>query len=178
MDPSPPVGLRGLGNVGNTCFMNVVVRLLLSSPDFEQMVAATPHLPNCARRRRGRRRSAGEAAPECLMCQLELLRAAMRSSEEPITPHGILCQRLAIGRSFIAGAQADAVEFYQALVDKLQACLPVSASIQLPSDPRPTPICQGIVQSVVTCLECGTTTTKPQHCMNIELKVGGVISLR
>jgi ubiquitin C-terminal hydrolase len=158
MRSSPPIGLPGLKNAGNTCFANVVVRLFLSSPDFELAAATTPHFPNCARRTRD-----GKAAPECLMCQLELLRAEMARAEAPVVPRGVLDQRLAIGPGFPVGEEADAVAFFQALVEKLHA-----------SDPRSSPICQGSGESVVTCLDCGTTSTTWQPCVNIELNVRGV----
>lgn len=71
----PPVfgpGNTGMVNLGNTCYMNSAVQVIMSMPEFKNsyLGRAEAHLENC-----------DKYAPDCFMCQICKLAVGLNSGE-------------------------------------------------------------------------------------------------
>jgi ubiquitin carboxyl-terminal hydrolase 5/13 len=65
-------GLTGMVNLGNTCYLNSVVQVLMSLPEFKQryLPDAENHLSTCTK-----------WTPDCYMCQMSKLAIGLYSGE-------------------------------------------------------------------------------------------------
>ena len=111
------LGLRGLVNLGQTCFMSCILQIMLHCPPVKRFFLADKHNRlQCALRRRNTalaRAGEGDTAREaCLACEMDTLFSSFFSGEQgPYSPHSFLHAVWCWSERFASYEQQDAHEF-------------------------------------------------------------------
>ncbi|XP_003135158.1 ubiquitin carboxyl-terminal hydrolase 51 [Sus scrofa] len=161
------VGLRGLINLGNTCFMNCIVQALTHIPLLKDFFLSDKH--KCIM-----------TSPSlCLVCEMSSLFHAMYSGNRtPHIPYKLL-HLIWIHAEHLAGyRQQDAHEFLIAILDVLHRHSKEDSVGQEASNPNCCNciidhIFTGGLQSDVTCQVCHTVSTTIDPCWDISLDLPG-----
>ncbi|XP_071462146.1 ubiquitin carboxyl-terminal hydrolase 51 [Marmota flaviventris] len=161
------VGLRGLINLGNTCFMNCIVQALTHIPLLKDFFLSDKH--KCIM-----------TSPSlCLVCEMSSLFHAMYSgSRTPHIPYKLL-HLIWIHAEHLAGyRQQDAHEFLIAILDVLHRHSKDDSVEQEASNPNCCnciidQIFTGGLQSDVTCQTCHSVSTTIDPCWDISLDLPG-----
>ncbi|XP_034805835.1 ubiquitin carboxyl-terminal hydrolase 51 isoform X2 [Pan paniscus] len=161
------VGLRGLINLGNTCFMNCIVQALTHIPLLKDFFLSDKH--KCIM-----------TSPSlCLVCEMSSLFHAMYSgSRTPHIPYKLL-HLIWIHAEHLAGyRQQDAHEFLIAILDVLHRHSKDDSGGQEANNPNCCnciidQIFTGGLQSDVTCQACHSVSTTIDPCWDISLDLPG-----
>ncbi|XP_077921281.1 ubiquitin carboxyl-terminal hydrolase 51 [Halichoerus grypus] len=161
------IGLRGLINLGNTCFMNCIVQALTHIPLLKDFFLSDKH--KCIM-----------TSPSlCLVCEMSSLFHAMYSgSRTPHIPYKLL-HLIWIHAEHLAGyRQQDAHEFLIAILDVLHRHSKDDSVGQEASNPNCCnciidQIFTGGLQSDVTCQACHSVSTTIDPCWDISLDLPG-----
>ncbi|XP_066105578.1 ubiquitin carboxyl-terminal hydrolase 51 isoform X2 [Saccopteryx bilineata] len=161
------VGLRGLINLGNTCFMNCIVQALTHIPLLKDFFLSSKH--KCVM-----------TSPSlCLVCEMSSLFHAMYSgSRTPHIPYKLL-HLIWIHAEHLAGyRQQDAHEFLIAILDVLHRHSKDDSVGQEDSNSNCCnciidQIFTGGLQSDVTCQACHSVSTTIDPCWDISLDLPG-----
>ncbi|XP_002720078.1 ubiquitin carboxyl-terminal hydrolase 51 [Oryctolagus cuniculus] len=161
------VGLRGLINLGNTCFMNCIVQALTHIPLLKDFFLSNKH--KCIM-----------TSPSlCLVCEMSSLFHAMYSgSRTPHIPYKLL-HLIWIHAEHLAGyRQQDAHEFLIAILDVLHRHSKDDSVGQESSNSNCCnciidQIFTGGLQSDVTCQACHSVSTTIDPCWDISLDLPG-----
>ncbi|KAK9806173.1 hypothetical protein WJX72_004306 [[Myrmecia] bisecta] len=126
-----PTGLRGLNNLGNTCFMNSVLQAMLHAPLLRNYYLAGGHQRSTCPRR---------AVGPCLSCELDnMFCAAYSGHRRPYSPTGFLYNWWQQAAAHLAGyQQQDAHEFYLNMLNGLMSS--VVASLSSTNSATPSPV--------------------------------------
>lgn len=161
MTPQSELGLRGLLNLGSTCFMNCIVQALMHTPLLRDYFLAEMH--NCKK-----------PAGTCIACELSrLFQEFYKGARGPLALDHLLHLVWTNAKSMAGYAQKDAHEFFVETLDVLHRhCLG-------PSSPLEITHCNCIIdqiftggqQSDVVCLNCRgvSTTIEPISVISLEL---------
>ncbi|XP_027287819.1 ubiquitin carboxyl-terminal hydrolase 51 [Cricetulus griseus] len=160
------VGLRGLINLGNTCFMNCIVQALTRIPLLKDFFLSDKH--KCTM-----------TSPSlCLVCEMSSLFQAMYSgNQSPHIPYKLL-HLIWIHAEHLAGyRQQDAHEFLIAILDVLHRHSR-DDSIEQEGNPNSCnciidQIFTGGLQSDLTCQVCHGVSTTIDPCWDISLDLPG-----
>ncbi|CAC5394424.1 USP22_27_51 [Mytilus coruscus] len=184
VETTSTIGLRGLINLGNTCFMNCIVQALIHTPVLRDYFLADKHI--CEMKE--------DEARQCLVCEMSrLFQEFYSGARAPHIPFRLLHLVWTNARHLAGYEQQDAHEFLIAALDVLHRhCKGYSANLLL-SHCRPsiqgtngtnnpgTPLhCNCIIdqiftgglQSDVTCQQCKNVSTTIDPIWDISLDLG------
>ncbi|CAD5210219.1 unnamed protein product [Bursaphelenchus okinawaensis] len=161
-------GLRGLVNLGNTCFMNCIIQSLVQIPSLRDYFLTDQHCCKFG--------DVGQVDNFCLMCELATIFQEFYNSntEEPFIPRRMLHLVWKHAKHLAGYEQHDAHEF---LIAALNVLHQHSQSL---SSPHKGHECKCIIdklftgklQSDLTCMKCGRVSTTVDPFWDISLDLG------
>jgi len=162
------VGLRGLINLGNTCFMNCILQALIHTPMLRSYFLSDRH--SCP---------STEDSHNCLMCEMSLLFQEFFSGKKaPHIPYRLLHKVWTNARHLAGYEQQDAHQFFIAALDILHQHCRDDGTI--PSNNHHKCNCiidqifTGGLQSKLTCFACQGVSTTIDPFWDISLDLGNI----
>ncbi len=154
--------LRGMINLGNTCFMASVLQVLLHCAPLRDFFLSSQHLPKqCPKR--------NHKSSVCMACELDhLFNQNFNGEVSPLAPYEFLYGIWRSAKNLTGYEQQDAHEFLISLLNQLHSDLGGSQfSCKCPVHAHFT----GVLQSDVTCLSCGTVNASFDPFIDVSLDI-------
>ncbi|XP_058724917.1 ubiquitin C-terminal hydrolase 22 [Vicia villosa] len=169
-----PEGLRGLNNLGSTCFMNCMLQALLHAPIFKDYFLSDGHNSEDCKRRTVDRL--------CLICDINAVFLAMYSgNRSPYSPAQFLYSWWQHSANLASYEQQDAHEFFIAMLDAIHEKDDITRNGSKGNGGDCQCIAHkvfyGLLRSDVTCMACGFTSTTYDPFLDISLNLDIHISL-
>lgn len=173
ISPNTTIGLRGLQNLGSTCFMNCIVQTLIHTPLLRDYFLGEIH------------KCKSQVSAKCLVCEVTKLFQEFYSGEKtPLILHRLLHLIWTHARHLAGYEQQDAHEFFIATLDVLHRhCINgVEGTERTEGNARCDCIIDQIftggLQSDVVCTACSGVSTTIDPFWDISLDVAGPGSLQ
>ncbi|KAF4517421.1 hypothetical protein B566_EDAN005030 [Ephemera danica] len=163
------IGLRGLINLGNTCFMNCIVQALTHTPLLRDFFLADRHMCQFL-----------DQPGRCLVCEVSrLFQEFYSGNRAPLTLHRLLHLIWTHARHLAGYEQQDAHEFFIAALDVLHRHCKGASPSPTTSNPHQCnciidQIFTGGLQSDVVCTSCHGVSTTIDPFWDISLDLGSV----
>ncbi|KAF9483191.1 cysteine proteinase [Pholiota conissans] len=161
-EPIPCQGRRGLLNLGQTCFLNVVLQCFIHNPLLRNYFLSDKH--NCKQCK----------IENCTSCEMDKLFTEIYSDDTtPYGPITFLATTWKASAELSGYAQQDAHEFFMSTLNQIHQTSRGSTNISCNCIIHST--FDGQLQSDVKCERCGnvTTTVDPMLDVSLELKGKG-----
>mmetsp|Transcript_12334 Transcript_12334/g.18401 ORF Transcript_12334/g.18401 Transcript_12334/m.18401 type:complete len:624 (-) Transcript_12334:65-1936(-) len=176
-DHNNTLGLRGILNLGNSCFMTVVIQALVQNPFLRNFFLGDLHHPRlCPRKAKNL---------SCLACEMDkLYHQIFNGATNPLSPHRILYAIWKQSKHLSGYRQQDAHEFLASVLDGLHLCLCCkkrgATSTSKINDSVIHRIFGGRIRSDVWCHKCQRCSTSKEPvfyiCLDVYYKVKNIPS--
>ncbi|XP_076958435.1 ubiquitin C-terminal hydrolase 22-like [Bidens hawaiensis] len=160
-----PVGLRGLNNLGNTCFMNSVLQALLHAPPIRNYFLSGRHDRDSCRKTSSDR--------FCLSCDIDVIFSEVFSGDRvPYSPAQFLYSWWKLSENLACYEQQDAHEFFMSVLDRIHEKEGKTKNTNKDNGDCHCVVHRafsGLLRSDVTCTTCGFTSTTYDPCVDLSL---------
>ncbi|CAI9095354.1 OLC1v1031284C1 [Oldenlandia corymbosa var. corymbosa] len=166
IEQKPSIMGAGLANMGNTCFLNVILQCFTHTVPLLQGLLERTHKVPCERFCEG----------FCVFCNLfDHIERALRNPGGIISPYKFVNNLNYFSSSFRRYQQEDAHEFLQCFLDKLESCDTYSKPPE--SDDIVKMVFGGRLVSQLRCCNCGHRSDTYEPFVNISLEIDEVSTL-
>lgn len=168
--PFPCSGLRGLLNMGATCFMNAVLQTFMHNPIIKNYFMTDKHNKNIC------------GTSGCMCCEVDNLFQEFHSGEKKPYPPCSFLQSMWLSSKELAGySEQDAHEFYLAAINKMHGDSHETKHQELNANIQNCECIMhktfgGCFQSRIKCSQCDMSSDREEHMVEWQLHLRGLVT--